>query len=380
MSCNEGGRRFGSDRAAVGEEQPQVRIAVTTAAVIWILIVARNVLQPLAIGLLVWLVLGAISHKLAALLPPRLRRGKAGVRIAGSLGTLAIVLTVGVFLAGSIARLRENIPLYEENLNVWISHVAGLVGEADDLSVAALLGRIDVTSFAISVAGSTASYIATLFVVISYAVFIFVEASAFDAKVAAFAGDPAREHRLRQFLAAVRSGVDDFLAVQTLIGIVQAVPTYFLLLVLGVDAPLFLAVVVFVFSYIPTIGTLIGIIFPTALTLLQFASLGPALVVVAVLGTIQIVCSNVLAPQLMSRSLNLSPLVVLFAVFAGGALWGIVGALIAVPALTIIAIVCAEEPGLRRVAILLSARGTLPSLGRETDEGGATAVAEDGPR
>ncbi len=345
-----------------------MRIAVTTAAVIWILMVARGVLQPLAIGLLVWLVLGAVSHKIAALVPSRLTRGRAGVRIAGGLGTLALILTVGVFVAGNISQLRANLPAYEANLDGWIARAGALFGEKDLPSVATLLGRIDVTSLALSLAGSTASYIATLFIVLSYAVFIFVEAEAVDAKIAAFAGDPARERRLRHFLATVRRGVDDFLAVQTLIGVIQAVPTYLLLLVLGVDAPLFLAVLVFLFSYIPTVGTLVGIAFPTLMALLQFATLGPALIVVLVLGTIQVVCSNVLATQLMSRSLNLSPLVVLFAVFAGGAVWGIVGALIAVPVLTIVAIVCAEEPSLRRIAVLLSARGELPPAGADVED------------
>lgn len=339
-----------------------MRIAVTAAAVIWILIIARSVLQPLAVGLLVWLVLNAVSHKIARLVPPQLRRGKTGLRIAGGLGTLTLILIIGFFVAGNIADLRQNIPLYEANLDSWIARVGGLLGEKDDLSISALLGRVDFTSFALTLAGSTASYIATLFIVLSYAVFIFVEAEAVDAKIAAFAGDPLKEAKLRHFLASVRRGVDDFLAVQTLIGVIQAVPTYLLLLVLGVDAPLFLAVLVFLFSYIPTIGTLIGIVFPTLMALLQFPSLGPALVVVVILGAIQIGCSNILAAQLMSRSLNLSPLVVLFAVFAGGALWGIVGALIAVPVLTIVAIVCAENPSLRRFALLLSAKGQLPDL------------------
>jgi predicted PurR-regulated permease PerM len=112
------------------------------------------------------------------------------------------------------------------------------------------------------------------------------------------------------------------------------------------------------------------------MTLLQFASLGPALIVVGVLGVIQVACSNVIAPQLMSRSLNLSPLVVLFGVFAGGALWGIVGALVAVPVLTIAAIVCAEQPGWRRVAVVLSADGSLPDL--EPEERAPTAAPSRG--
>jgi len=341
-----------------------VRIAVTAAATIWILVVARDVLQPLAVALLVWLVLTAVTRKVTTLIPAPLKRGRTSVRLGGALGTLALVTTIAIFVAGNVADLRANMPLYEANLDAWVARVGDVIGKPDVLSVASLLGRVVLTSFAISVAGSTAAYLATLFVVISYAIFIFVEAEAVDAKIAAFANDPAEEHRLRRFLAAIRRGIDDFLAVQTLVGFMQAVPTYVLLLILRVDAPLFFAVLIFIFSYIPTIGTLIGIAFPTMMTLLQFASIGPALIVLSVLGTIQVLASNIVAPKLMSRSLNLSPLAVLFGVFAGGAVWGIVGALIAVPVLTIIAIVCAEQPALRRIAVILSADGMLPDFAR----------------
>jgi len=143
-----------------------------------------------------------------------------------------------------------------------------------------------------------------------------------------------------------------------------------------VDAPLFFAVLIFLFSYIPTIGSLVGIAFPTLMTLLQFASLGPALVVLSVLGVIQVIASNLVAPKLMSRSLNLSPLAVLFGVFAGGAVWGIVGALIAVPVLTIAAIVCAEQSSWRRIAVILSANGQLPDLVPADHEAAAEASRE----
>ncbi len=338
-----------------------MRIAVTVAAVIWILVTARPILQPLAVGLLVWLVLGASVRKVQGLVPARFRRGKFTVRVVGAVGVLLVLFLLGLFVGENIAELRANRDLYEANLDRWLARAGELVGAAQPLQVADLIGRIDFTTFVLNVAGSTASYLAALFVVLVYVVFIFVEAEAIDDKIAAFAGDPARERRLRRFLWAVRRGIDDFLGVQVLIGLMQAVPTYLLLAVIGVDAPLFWAVLIFLFSFIPTIGTLVGIAFPAAMTLLQFGTLGPFILVVTVLGGIQVVASNVIQPQLMSRSLNLSPLVVLFAVFAGGALWGIVGALMAVPALTIVAIVCAEEPSLRPVAVALSANGTLPS-------------------
>src|SRR5699024_9539506 len=47
---------------------------------------------------------------------------------------------------------------------------------------------------------------------------------------------------------------------------------------------------------------------------------------------------NVLSPLLQSRSMDLHPVVVLLAVTAGGSLWGIVGAFLAVPVASVIAV------------------------------------------
>ncbi|MCF3933696.1 AI-2E family transporter [Acuticoccus sp. M5D2P5] len=337
-----------------------MRIAVTVAAVIWILITARDVLQPLAVGLLFWLVLSASTRKITSLLPARFRRGKTMVRIIGASSVVIILLTLGVFVAENIAQLHANRAIYEQNLDHWLEMGGDMIGLTEHMSVSELLGRIELTSFALSIAGSTAAYLGALMGVLVYVVFIFVEVEAMDKKIAAFAGEPVRERHIRRFMSTVKHGVDDFLGVQVFVGMLQAVPTYVLLALLGVDAPLFWSVLVLLFSFIPTIGTLFGIALPTAMTLLQFGTLEPVLIVGVVLGIVQITCSNVILTQMMSKSLNLSPLVVLFAVFAGGAVWGITGALIAVPVLTIIAIVCAEREEWRPVAIALSSDGSLP--------------------
>ncbi|WP_108660925.1 AI-2E family transporter [Acuticoccus kandeliae] len=337
-----------------------MRTAVTIAAVIWILITARGVLQPLAVGLVVWLVLSASTRKITSLLPGRFRRGKTTVRIIGAFSVVVILLTLGVFVGENIAQLHANRAIYEENLDRWLEFGGDMIGLTERMSVADILGRIELTSFALSVAGSTAAYLGALMGVLIYVIFIFVEAEAMDTKITAFANDPVREGRIRHSLGTIRRGIDDFLSVQVFVGLLQAVPTYALLALLGVDAALFWSVLVLVFSFIPTIGTLFGIAFPAAMTLLQFGTLQPFLIVVIVLGIVQITCSNVILTQMMSKSLNLSPLVVLFAVFAGGAVWGITGALIAVPVLTVLAIICAERPEWRPIAVVLSANGTLP--------------------
>jgi predicted PurR-regulated permease PerM len=79
-----------------------------------------------------------------------------------------------------------------------------------------------------------------------------------------------------------------------------------------------------------------------------------------VIGTIQIVMSNVIEPAMMGRSLNLSPLVVIFSLVVWGTIWGVVGMFLCVPIMVVLLIVLAHFKTTHPVAVLLSADGNVP--------------------
>ncbi len=352
-----------------------MRTAVTIAAVIWILEVAESVLRPLAISLLIFLVLSAVSARIVSLIPATFRRGRMTAHIVSIVGVGFILVLLGVLMSESIANLSANLQTYEQNLDFLLAEVQKYFGSSQKVQVMDLLRKIDLRSFVLGVAGSTAAYISMFFVVLLYLAFVVVEAQSFNDKLAALAGSPEREARLRRFSTAVKRGIDDIIGIQVFVGALQAVPTFIVLAIVGVDGALLWAVLVFLLSFIPTIGTIFGIAIPALMTLLQFMSLELFLVVLALVGIVQLYGTNILLPQLMSRSLSLSSLVVLIAVFAGGAIWGIVGALIAVPVLTVAMIVCSQSPSLRSIAVLLSANGTLPGIGQDDIAEDETGVA-----
>jgi AI-2 transport protein TqsA len=72
------------------------------------------------------------------------------------------------------------------------------------------------------------------------------------------------------------------------------------------------------------------------------------------LTAIQFMIGNYLEPLAAGAAFSISPLVVIFAVFFFGLLWGIPGALIGVPIMLTIIAICAEFPSSRWVATLLS--------------------------
>ena len=128
-----------------------------------------------------------------------------------------------------------------------------------------------------------------------------------------------------------------FIKAQALVGLVDAVFIGIGLAVLGVPLALPLAVLVFFGAFIPIIGAVVtGAL--AALVALVTQGLTSALIVIGLVLLVQQLEGNVLQPILVGRTLDLHPAVVILAVTAGGTLFGIVGAFLAVPVVAVVAV------------------------------------------
>jgi predicted PurR-regulated permease PerM len=92
------------------------------------------------------------------------------------------------------------------------------------------------------------------------------------------------------------------------------------------------------------------------LSLGQFAALPTTLLLLTLLVIAQVYVGNVLEPRWIGRQLNMSPFVVLVALSLWAAIWGIPGAILAVPMTSILIIVTSSFASTRFVAVLLSER------------------------
>jgi predicted PurR-regulated permease PerM len=107
---------------------------------------------------------------------------------------------------------------------------------------------------------------------------------------------------------------------------------------LGVPLALPLAVIVFLFSFIPIVGaTLYGLI----AVLIALVAEGPlkALILLAIVVAVQQLEGHILQPLLLGRAVKVHPLAIVFGIATGTLLAGIIGALLAVPIVAVIATV-----------------------------------------
>ncbi|MEO1291519.1 MAG: AI-2E family transporter [Pseudomonadota bacterium] len=328
--------------------------ALGLAATFWLLIQAKEVLQPLLIALVCWFLINALARQYARILGGTPDSPGVLATLLSVVTAVAIAGALGLGVSRNAALLQGNIPLYEENLNAKLATLNEALGTLFSFNSEALIDAINLDEIALTLARSAVGFITALVIVVVYTIFIFAEAQVFQKKLAAFRMSPPVAAQTRHALSRIQRMIEVYFGVKCVVGLAQAIPTFLLLRWMEVDAPEFWSVLIFVFSFVPTIGSLIGIIFPSLLTLVQFPEIEPFLITLGALAAVQLIGSNWLEPKLTGNSLDLSPLVVLLGVFIGAALWGIVGALIAVPLLSIVMLVFANIDAMRPVAILMS--------------------------
>ena len=108
----------------------------------------------------------------------------------------------------------------------------------------------------------------------------------------------------------------------------------------GLQFGLIIGIIAGAISFIPFVGTFVGAVMAIGMALAQFPPDWMGVVKVAVVFLIgQMLEGNVLSPKLVGDRTGLHPVWIMFALLAGGALFGFVGVLIAVPVAAVIGVV-----------------------------------------
>jgi predicted PurR-regulated permease PerM len=93
-------------------------------------------------------------------------------------------------------------------------------------------------------------------------------------------------------------------------------------------------------NFVPYFGPVLGVAAVAVSGLIEFDSLGAALLPGACYFGLHLIETNVITPLVLGRRFTLNPVVIFVAVIFGIWLWGVIGALLAVPLLVVLKVVC----------------------------------------
>jgi predicted PurR-regulated permease PerM len=180
--------------------------------------------------------------------------------------------------------------------------------------------------------------------------------------IEAQAHDPERAQAWNRMFDRIGSAVGNYVLGALVQATIAGVSAYVVLLAIGAPSPAALAVIVFLLDLIPLIGATIGAVVVGIVTLFGDLPLDPIIWTVYSV-VYQQIENNVIQPRIQARAVQLEPFLVIVSVLFGSALFGLPGALLAIPVAASIQIAVREYLLFRRdplAALLAEPKATDP--------------------
>jgi AI-2 transport protein TqsA len=325
--------------------------AIMAGFALWAL---RHILTPVALAVFLLLLIDGLARALSRRLPriPRL------VALAAAVAFIVLVFGSAIWLAADNgAAFAARTPEYEARLNRLLNEGASRLNLGRSITLEELIRQANPARFIGFVAARLRDFAEGAVFVLVYLGFLLASRRGFDRKWTAYFADGRQREEARLVFERIRLGVENYIWVQTFVGVVIAGLSAILMAATGLPHVLFWAFIIFLANYIPAIGAAIGVLFPPLFGLLEFNDVVRPLILLGGMEAIHFGVSHVLQPRLQGRRLNLDPVVVLFALAFWGVIWGVTGAFLSTPLTVVAMAILAEFKATRPLAVLLSGDG-----------------------
>jgi len=290
------------------------------------------------------------------------------------------VLIISAFFTGiildSFRRLGQELPQYEERLNLIIAAQGmdwGLEG-AEDFRLSEYLQRFHLYGLAENIFTSTFSVLGTITFVFFFFIFILTGYKRIAAAIRhrylrekeleLIISLPSKEYRgkfrvtdlpwkvkiqksrvvvFSEAFDEITAQMQKYLVGKFIISLISGITNALILWGFGVDFYLVWGALAFLLNFIPNIGSIISIILPILFTLVQFESVEYAFMLLVTLSVIDVLAGYYVEPRFFGMSLGLNPLVILLSLLLWGYIWGITGVLLSVPITVFIKIILSKS-------------------------------------
>jgi predicted PurR-regulated permease PerM len=329
---------------------------VITLAIL-LLSAAQSILIPFVIALLIWFVIKKVRNLLDKIeivkthVPPWIKT------IISSLAIFYFIFVVIQLLTAEIQGLTKSYPTYATNVEIIALKLNDLLQINIREELISGVNNFDFTVLLQLLFNSLSDTLSNMVMIIFYVTFMIVEEGLFLRKLKMIFGNQTKYDSALTTIQKVDNSMSRYISLKSLVNLLSAGISFVILSAVGIETPIFWAFLIFLFNFIPSVGPIMGTLFPTLFALLQFGDFVPSVVIFFGVGTAVMLIGSLVEPKLMGNTLNISPLVAILALAIWGTLWGITGMLLSVPITVAMIILLSQFESTRPVAILLSEKG-----------------------
>lgn len=304
--------------------------------------VFKAILTPFVLGLAVAYLLNPVVHKLGKI---KIKRSPAALIILS-----AFLLFVAAFIAILVPvlyrqtlELAADMPGYVDKLRIMVEpilaqalHAAGLEGSTD-LKTVLTDNAATITDVAKRILNGLAAGGSAVLNLMSIAVFMPIVAyfvmKEWDHITAWVEDLLPRDHKntIKDLLGQIDQKIAGFVRGQISVAFILGLAYAIALTIAGLKYGFLIGLTAGLLSIIPMVGSVLGLIVSIAVAWFQAGELSYVAIIGGIFIVGQLIEGNILSPKIVGDSVGLHPLWIFFALLAGGALFGILGMLIAVP-------------------------------------------------
>jgi predicted PurR-regulated permease PerM len=336
-----------------------LRTVLTVVAVVICLYLIYLLREPIT-----WLVIAAfIAVAMSGPVNVLHRRMKRGLAIAITyLALVMIPIALGALIIPSmvdqIETLADNVPHYAQDVTDYVENNETLQNLNDKYDITGEIQNAanDLPSKIGDAAGILqdigVGLVHSIFAAVTILILSVFMVGGGDRWATAFvnAQPPDRRDRVERALRHIADAIGNYVAGALLQATIAGVTTFIVLTILGAPFAAPLALVVAFFDLIPVVGaTIAAVLIAVVMLFVNF----PVALIVWVVWAIayQQIENYVIQPQIQRRAVEVEPFVVLVAVLFGSTLFGILGAILAIPTAATLQIVWREYRDYRRELI-----------------------------
>jgi len=343
-----------------GTESRFFRRLIITGMSLLVVALLVHLLKEFAIVLQQLLVAVFVAYLIAPVHNWLVRRGIPPLAAYGVIVFVILLASyaLGQILYRSVEHLAANVPVYRDHLNKTfqelIRKAPGVDRQQLERFFASETDFINAGMGAMfSMAGTFFGFLSELIIIQVYLAFLLAEKAGLGRRIQA-SFDPDSSQRILAIIGRINSSIAEYVALKTLINLAVGTLTSLVLWLFRVDYALLWGILAFLLNYIPYLGSIIAIIPPVLLSLVQFESLGWSALILATLLVVHNGIGYFVEPRLTGNKVDLSPLVVLLALAFWGSIWGTIGMLLAIPLTVVIRTILENIPETRPLARMLS--------------------------
>ena len=348
-------------------------VLLAVLAVLYTLHIAQVFILPIVLSVLLNLLLSPVVVLL-----------RRYARIPEPLGAAVVIflflgaLTFGVYrlapaASAWVARAPESLATVQRRIQPLrkpvekVTQAAEKVEQATDLDQKTPQVEIKGPSLTKQVFGGTTALLGAAMVVIFLTYFLLAAGDLFLHKLVGVLPQLKDKKTAVRIVRETQAQVSLYLVVTTVINAGVGVATGLALALVGMPNPVLWGVVAGVLNFVPYIGGLVNTVILTLAAFLAFEDASQALLVPVVFTVINILEGNLITPMVLGRRMRLNTVAVFVGLIFWWYLWGVPGAILAVPMMATIKIACDHIDSLASIAEF---------LGEDTRGGSSTSVAE----